>query len=664
MKYDILFLIAFLFFSCVRYERNNPFDKHGTNYYPPSVHIVPDSIGEISDTIEFEAVAIDTNGIIIQYKWVIDSVEEVADSNKLEKVFYTVGRRKIIVIVTDNDSLTASDTNFVSVIPLPPKNVTAMGFDKEVKISWDTVDNATGYILYGDTIPTITKNDSIIINDTNSEFIHTGLVNNTTYYYAVSTIIDSFESNLSMMDSAMPEASYLITYTGNGATSGNAPADTNYYKAGATVTVMGNTGNLIKTGYTFTGWNNDSSGNGTHYNQADTFSIGAANDTLYAEWGIIPTYTVFYDGNEETAGNVPVDENNYEAGATVTVIGNTDNLVKTGYTFTGWNTDSSGNGTHYNQADTFSIGAVDDTLYAEWKIIPTYTVTYLGNGNTSGQVPKDGNKYKTGDTVTVLGNPGKLTKIDTLGWEDLFAGWNTDSSGNGNYYPEGAVLIMDTSNVILYAKWIFSGTLIDHDGNVYQTVEIGKQTWTTENLRTTHYNDGKPIPLITGTNDDGFCYYNDTTDQNFIKKFGVLYNWHSVNTNNLAPGGWHVPTVTEWNTLQDYLIANGYNWNGTTQGNEIGKSMAAKTIWYSSNDSGDVGNDPLSNNSSDFSALPGGYRNDNGNFSNFGSNGSWWSATADSTSNAHNRYLHYRSANLYSGTYHKESCFSVRLVKD
>ncbi|HBX24233.1 MAG TPA: hypothetical protein DEF34_11480, partial [Desulfotomaculum sp.] len=66
--------------------------------------------------------------------------------------------------------------------------------------------------------------------------------------------------------------------------------------------------------------------------------MGTSNVTLYAQWTAMPTYTVTYDGNGNTSGSVPVDSNTYITGATVTVLGNTGNLVKTGYTFAGWNT--------------------------------------------------------------------------------------------------------------------------------------------------------------------------------------------------------------------------------------------------------------------------------------------------------------------------------------
>jgi uncharacterized protein (TIGR02145 family) len=127
-------------------------------------------------------------------------------------------------------------------------------------------------------------------------------------------------------------------------------------------------------------------------------------------------------------------------------------------------------------------------------------------------------------------------------------------------------------------------TFSDIDGNVYTTVMIGTQEWIIENLRTTKYNDGTPIPLDTFDvtwHDEltpKYCYYNNTTNVDSIKKFGALYNFYVVNPENpkkIAPAGWHVPRDTEWTVLEKYLIANGYNYDGTITDNKIAKSMAS-----------------------------------------------------------------------------------------
>jgi uncharacterized protein (TIGR02145 family) len=135
-----------------------------------------------------------------------------------------------------------------------------------------------------------------------------------------------------------------------------------------------------------------------------------------------------------------------------------------------------------------------------------------------------------------------------------------------------------------------AGTVTDTDGNVYQAVKIGNQIWTVENLRVTRLNDGTAIPLDTSTvtwdslwynslTIPAFCYYNNMTNTDSIKKWGALYNWYAVNTGKLAPKGWHVPTDSEWEVMQSYLVINGYNYDGTTDttNNKIAMALASQT---------------------------------------------------------------------------------------
>jgi len=247
---------------------------------------------------------------------------------------------------------------------------------------------------------------------------------------------------------------YNVAYNGNGNTGGSVPIDATDYEEGQLVTVPGNTGSLVKAGYSFVGWNTQADGNGTTYTQGQQFTMGTANVTLYAKWNANPTYNVAYNGNGNTGGSVPVDATDYEEGQLVTVPGNTGSLVKTGYSFVGWNTQADGNGTTYTQGQQFTMGTANVTLYAKWNANPTYNVTYNGNGNTGGSVPIDSTDYEAGQPVTVPGNTGYLLKINVGGVSYRLAGWNTKADGDGTTYTPGQQFAMGTSNVTLYAKWI------------------------------------------------------------------------------------------------------------------------------------------------------------------------------------------------------------------
>lgn len=143
-----------------------------------------------------------------------------------------------------------------------------------------------------------------------------------------------------------------------------------------------------------------------------------------------------------------------------------------------------------------------------------------------------------------------------------------------------------------------AGAVADFDGNVYNSVTIGTQTWMVENLKTTHYRDGSPISNIidnaawrdayAGLTGAWCDYDNNAANGNM---YGHLYNWYAVaDARNIAPVGWHVPSVAEWMTLYNYLGANGG-----------GALKETGTLNWTSENIG-------ATNSTGFTALPGGYR--------------------------------------------------------
>ncbi|MDC7218731.1 MAG: InlB B-repeat-containing protein [Spirochaetales bacterium] len=250
--------------------------------------------------------------------------------------------------------------------------------------------------------------------------------------------------------STVTTETYNLTYDANGATEGTAPIDNQNYEYGDTSVIRG-AGTLLKTDYTFLGWNTLADGSGSTYSEGDNFTI-TGDITLYAEWEEITitptTYTVTYMANGASDGTVPVDSTDYSSGASVTILGS-NTLEKTDYTFEGWNTSSDGSGTSYSEGDSFSITS-NVVLYATWEevvITPeTYTVTYMANGASDGSVPTDSNSYESGDSVTVLGS-NTLEKTDYT-----FEGWNTSSFGTGTSYSEGDSFTI-TGDEILYAEW-------------------------------------------------------------------------------------------------------------------------------------------------------------------------------------------------------------------
>jgi uncharacterized protein (TIGR02145 family) len=216
----------------------------------------------------------------------------------------------------------------------------------------------------------------------------------------------------------------------------------------------------------------------------------------------------------------------------------------------------------------------------------------------------------------------------------------------------------DTSGIQATMIALVTGTVTDADGNSYQTVQYGKQVWTIENLRATKYNNGS------GISQSDYSFYQNATDAAAKKKWGALYSASAALSGKLAPTGWHVSTDADWDTLQNYLIANGYNYDGTTSGNKIAKSMAEKTDWQTFAEAGAIGKDLTKNNTCGFSALPGGTRYFDGTFFDQNVIGYWWTSTARDGTYTWSRLLYYTNFDLYKSYRVNMNSFSIRLVKN
>ena len=206
------------------------------------------------------------------------------------------------------------------------------------------------------------------------------------------------------------------------------------------------------------------------------------------------------------------------------------------------------------------------------------------------------------------------------------------------------------------------GSMTDQAGNIYKTIEIGSQTWMAENLKTTKYNDNKDIPNVTGNSawsnltTPAYSWYDNDEAKN-KPLYGALYNWFTVNTGKLCPTGWHVPTDTEFKTLETYLgmsvaQADGISWRGTDQGTQLKNSSGWKAGENGTNISG-------------FSALPGGYRfQQDGAFNNKGELSYWWSSNESGPTKGYYRRLDGSNAGAYRESAIKTAGKYIRCVKD
>jgi len=346
-------------------------------------------------------------------------------------------------------------------------------------------------------------------------------------------------TSISPLTAEVAVSLYSIAYDGNGSIGGSIPNDNNRYAEEATVTVLGNTGSLEKTGYTFVGWNTERDGSGISYLEDSSLTMSTANITLYAQWKV-NTYIVSFNSS---GGSVVAD---ITADYSTTITEPVDQTTKEGYIFLGWYKEAG-----LTNAWNFTVDKVteDILLYAKWidketimmtpnpanilgsksfrqvftlnivndtvtgsvyasdislegvldgldiatvdKTSPTTvtaevygnldsegigtitlndsklttsispltaevavtlnSIAYDGNGSIGGSIPNDNNRYAEEVTITVLGNTGSLEKTGYT-----FVGWNTERDGSGTSYGAGSNLTMGTTDVILYAQWSFN----------------------------------------------------------------------------------------------------------------------------------------------------------------------------------------------------------------
>jgi uncharacterized protein (TIGR02145 family) len=203
------------------------------------------------------------------------------------------------------------------------------------------------------------------------------------------------------------------------------------------------------------------------------------------------------------------------------------------------------------------------------------------------------------------------------------------------------------------------GSVNDIEGNVYKTVFIGGNWWMAENLKTTKYNDGTSVPIVTdngtwaGLSTPAYCFYNN--DQStYGTNYSALYNWYAINNQNLCPIGWHIPTYEEWDALISYTggvtIAGGKMKSTRTEPDSHPR-------WVSPN----IG----ATDEYNFSALPGGQRNYDGSFQQIGSSGYWWTSTEYTNDKVWILTMFSSSSHMQNmfGDF-KGFGFSIRCIKD
>ena len=304
-------------------------------------------------------------------------------------------------------------------------------------------------------------------------------------------------------------------------------------------------------------------------------------------------------------------------------------------------------------------------------ILPTLTTTDLSSitstsATSGGNITNDG-----GAAITARGVCWGLSQTPTTTNSKT-----TDGTGKGNFTSSITGLSANTTyhvrayatnslgtgygeDITLTTTQFTYGSVSDVEGNTYKTVTIGNQIWMAENLKTTKYNDGTTIPLVTDStvwkklSTPGYCWYNNdaTANKNI---YGALYNWYTLNTGKLCPTGWHVPSDAEWTILTTYLGGE------TVAGGKLKETGTSH--WLSPNTG--------ATNESGFAAVPGGYRYFGGTFYDLGGFGYWWSTTESFsmeysfTTIAYYLQMYYGYSGVSRSYFEKQRGFSVRCLRD
>ena len=358
---------------------------------------------------------------------------------------------------------------------------------------------------------------------------------------------------------------YTVTFDKNGG-EGEAPAAQTKL-AGSSITLPPGT-ELKRNDDTFGGWNTLDDGSGDNYLAGSSYTVNG-DVTLYARW-VSPTYTITYDKNGANTDTTPPAPKTVNAGASYN-LPDQGGLLKTGYHFDGWNTQSDGKGQNIAAGTSYTPTA-SRTLYARW----ICTVTFLPGTGGTGTAPAPITNITAGSSIDLPGKGG----LSNAGNE--FAGWSTQISGNTvntPYTPNG-----DTN---LYAQWatVFTVTFSLNGGTTSGTAP-GSQT-----VAPNTYID---LPVMTGFSKTNYTLSNvwNTLDTgkgeniNAGSSYKVTGNitlyvrWDSTvtfngnsNTSGTAPGSQTVApgvpvTIPGPNTLLRTSFAF-YGWNTLAAGTGI-----------------------------------------------------------------------------------------------
>lgn len=310
---------------------------------------------------------------------------------------------------------------------------------------------------------------------------------------------------------------------------------------------------------------------------------------------------------------------------------------------------------------------------------PKYILNMEANPEGAGSVTGAG-EYLAGEQVQIDASSAEGYAFEEWTGNTIYV----DDPGSAN-----AIVVMPAHHIFLTANFT-EIKAVDIDGNVYQTVIIGDQEWFTENLRVTRYNNGDA--MATGLNDEDWGSITDGayavyphgggitesdvegihSDAEMVAAYGKLYNWYAVaDPRGLCPDGWSVPGDGDWTQLIDYVVSHGFM-NDPDDPAGAGNALKSCRQLGSPISGCDISEHPRWNadgthhgfDEFGFTALPGGDRWSNGNFSFIGGFGLWWSSEEQSSDSAWSRFMSRNNGRVTRSYSPKNYGHSVRCFRE
>jgi uncharacterized repeat protein (TIGR02543 family) len=338
-------------------------------------------------------------------------------------------------------------------------------------------------------------------------------------------------------------SNYYVTYDANGATSGTVPIDETAYSLDDEVTVLGNTGDMTKTGCAFGGWNTQADGEGTNYSAGSTFSI-TANTTLYAKWN---PYTITALPNNESYGTVSL------SGSVITA------TPKTGYTYASpaYTVSPENSATVSQNGNEFTVTpSANTTVTINFAAIPTHTATFSINGVTTSQ------DFSEGATIIFPDDPDGVNG-------KTFVGWVTEAiDGTTDEAPSLVNSVkMGNADVIYYA--------------VFATAETGSSASLTKMTSSDTFSAGDKVVIVAS---DNIAMYQETINSSYVNKYTFDNNAETIAANDKK---WFtVSAGSANNTWKLGDSSNGYVYNSSSNNLEISTSNSTDfTLAWNSTES-------------------------------------------------------------------------------